>query len=203
MAEQNKKDIHEQQTDAFVSLLTRRGILGEQEIDNARLREARKEKKRNAWHNTQLLLKSYRRMVWVFSSYPEEVLQELEEPFKSFDKMADRLELELTLNNKRLENRLEALTRSRLLLDRLNEALTVLRSEPARGERLYQLIYITYLSPEKLRLDDILYRLDISQRHYYRLREQAISILSIRLWSAPRAEVDFWLEILTLFENPR
>jgi len=187
MAEQNKKDIHEQQTDAFVSLLTRRGILGEQEIDNARLREARKEKKRNAWHNTQLLLKSYRRMVWVFSSYPEEVLQELE----------------LTLDNKRLENRLEALTRSRLLLDRLNEVLTVLRSEPARGERLYQLIYTTYLSPEKLRLDDILYRLDISQRHYYRLRDQAISILSIRLWSAPSAEVDFWLEVLTLFENPR
>lgn len=48
---------------------------------------------------------------------------------------------------------------------------------------------------------EILFRLDISQRHYYRLREQAISILSIRLWSAPNEDVDMWLDMLALFEN--
>ena len=208
MSRQDEGKLYEQQerrlleqSDAFISFLTRRGILGDQRIDNGKMRAARKEKKKKAYHNTQVLLKNYRKMIWIFSCYPEEILQELEEPFRNFDKMAERLDLELAIGNKRMENRLETAARSRLLLDRLNEAMAVLRKEPTRGEKLYQLIYTTYLAPEKLKLEEILFRLDLSQRHYYRLREQAISILSLRLWSAPSKDVDVWLELLTLFEH--
>lgn len=208
MSKQDEKKLYEQQenrilaqSDAFISLLTKRGILGDQKIDDEKVRAAQKEKKRNAYHNTQMLLKNYRKMVWVFSCYPEEILQELETPFENFDRMVDRLDLEMAIGNKRMESRLEAAARSRLLLDRFNEAMAVLRKEPTRGEKLYQLIYTAYLAPEKLKLEEILFRLDLSQRHYYRLREQAISILSIRLWSAPSEDVDVWLELLTLFEH--
>ena len=208
MSRQDEGKLYEQQerrlleqSDAFISFLTRRGILGDQRIDNGKMRAARKEKKKKAYHNTQVLLKNYRKMIWIFSCYPEEILQELEEPFRNFDKMAERLDLELAIGNKRMENRLETAARSRLLLDRFNEAMAVLRKEPTRGEKLYQLIYTTYLAPEKLKLEEILFRLDLSQRHYYRLREQAISILSLRLWSAPSKDVDVWLELLTLFEH--
>ncbi|MCM1508732.1 MAG: hypothetical protein NC177_16615 [Ruminococcus flavefaciens] len=208
MSKQDDKKLYEQQenkllaqSDAFISLLTKRGILEDHNIDDDKIRAAQKEKRKSAYHNTQMLLKHYRKMVWVFNCYPEEILQELEKPFESFDSMVDRLDLEMSIGNKRLEQRMETAAKSRLLLDRLNEALTVLRKEPNRGERLYNLIYTAYLSPEKLKLEEILYRLDISQRHYYRLREQAISILSIRLWSAPNEDVDMWLDMLTLFEN--
>lgn len=208
MSKQDGKKLYEQQenrilaqSDAFISLLTKRGILGDQKIDDEKVRAAQKEKKRTAYHNTQMLLKNYRKMVWVFSCYPEEILQELEAPFENFDRMVDRLDLEMAIGNKRMESRLEAAARSRLLLDRFNEAMAVLRKEPTRGEKLYQLIYTAYLAPEKLKLEEILFRLDLSQRHYYRLREQAISILSIRLWSAPSEDVDVWLELLTLFEH--
>lgn len=81
------------------------------------------------------------------------------------------------------------------------DALTVLKRKPDNGPKMYELIYQTYLAPEKLSHADLLYRLDISSRHYYRLRQQAITILSIRLWSAPSNEVDSWLEILTLLES--
>ena len=208
MSKQDEKKLYEQQenrilaqSDAFISLLTKRGILGDQKIDDEKMRAAQKEKKRTAYHNTQMLLKNYRKMVWVFSCYPEEILQELEAPFENFDRMVDRLDLEMAIGNKRMESRLEAAARSRLLLDRFNEAMAVLHKEPTRGEKLYQLIYTAYLAPEKLKLEEILFRLDLSQRHYYRLREQAISILSIRLWSAPSEDVDVWLELLTLFEH--
>lgn len=208
MSKQDDKKMYEQQeskllaqSDAFISLLTKRGILEDHNIDDDKIRAAQKEKRKSAYHNTQMLLKHYRKMVWVFNCYPEEILQELEKPFENFDNMVDRLDLEMSIGNKRLEQRMENAAKSRLLLDRLNEALTVLRKEPNRGERLYNLIYTAYLSPEKLKLEEILYRLDISQRHYYRLREQAISILSIRLWSAPNEDVDMWLDMLTLFEN--
>lgn len=44
-------------------------------------------------------------------------------------------------------------------------------------------------------------RLEMSSRNYYRLRQQAITILSIRLWSAPSTDVDFWLEMLEFLEK--
>lgn len=40
------------QSSAFINLLTKRGILEDREIDNDRIRQAQKEKKRNMYHNT-------------------------------------------------------------------------------------------------------------------------------------------------------
>jgi hypothetical protein len=68
------------------------------------------------------------------------------------------------------------------------------------GELMYQSLYLTYITPESLTHTEILYRLNISSRHYYRIRQQAINILSIRLWAAPAGELDAWLEVLTLLE---
>ena len=73
--------------------------------------------------------------------------------------------------------------------------------KPENGERLYELIYLTFIAPEKLSHKELLYRLNMSSRSYYRLREQAITILSIRLWAAPTTEADFWLDMLTLLES--
>ena len=40
-----------------------------------------------------------------------------------------------------------------------------------------------------------------ASRNFYRYRQQAISILSIRLWATAAPDVDFWLEMLTLLEG--
>ena len=40
------------QSDAFISLLTQRGILGDHQIDDEKIRSARQEKQRNTYHNT-------------------------------------------------------------------------------------------------------------------------------------------------------
>ena len=47
----------------------------------------------------------------------------------------------------------------------------------------------------------IQFLLNLSSRHYYRCREQAINILSLRLWSSPAKEVDFWLELLAVLDQ--
>jgi hypothetical protein len=90
--------------------------------------------------------------------------------------------------------------KSRLLLDRFNEALTVLREKPGNGELMYQIIFLTYITSEDFNHTAIIYKLKISSRHYYRIRQQAINILSIRLWATPAGELDAWLEVLTLLE---
>ena len=189
------------QSDAMIGLLTDRGILPDAGIDNEKVREARKEKQKNIYHNTLMLLQHYRTVVWLLECFPEDIASELDKPFEGLDTLLEQVDLEVSWGNRKLESRLEGIQKSRLLLDRVNEALTVLKKKPENGERLYKLIYLTYIAPERLSHNELLYRLDMSSRHYYRLRQQAITILSIRLWAAPDTEVDVWLDMLALIEG--
>ena len=73
-------DAHESlspQTEQFISLLERRGIVEDPEITSERVREAERELRRNMYHNTQRMLKDYRDIVWmaaVNSGNDQEVL---------------------------------------------------------------------------------------------------------------------------------
>ena len=198
--EQQEDQIRDK-SDAFLSFLTDRGILGDQRIDDERIRNARQTKQRNTYHNTMMLLKNYRTIAWMLECFPDNVAEELDRPFEELDELIDNVDLEISMGNRKLESRMEGVQKSRILLDRVNEALTVLRKKPENGELLYNLIYQTFITPERLSLTEILYRVDLSPRHYYRLRSQAITILSIRLWAAPAKDIDFWLEMLTLLEE--
>ena len=64
-----------------------------------------------------------------------------------------------------------------------------------------ELIHLAYIAPEQLTLNEKLFRLNLSSRQYYRLHDQAVNILSLRLWAAPSKGLDSWLELLTLLEN--
>lgn len=191
-----KTDIAKQS--AIFNLLTDRGIVEDQTIQDEKLRATQQKKRQNLFHNTELLLKHYKNIAWMLECFPETVAEELEQPFENIDKMIESLDFEMAIGNRKLENRLENIRKTRLMLDRVNDALTVLKKKPEDGERLYDLIYLTYIAPESLNHNEILYRLNLSSRHYYRLREQAINILSIRLWSAPNKDIEFWLELISI-----
>lgn len=165
-----------------------------------KLQDIQKRQKEKCYHNTQLLLRHYRNIAWMLECFPEQIAQEVDCPFEQLDTLIDRLDVEMAYGNKRLENRMNTIRQSRLLLDRINEALTVLRKKPSDGELLYELIYLTYIAPEVLTHMQILYRLNISTRQYYRLRERAIEVLSLRLWAAPSTEIGFWFELLAGME---
>ena len=189
------------QSAAFLQMLTKRGLLADSEIDNDKIRQAQKAKKRQTYHNTEMLLHHYRSIVWALECFPSAVEEELDRPFGTLDALLNYLDVELSLENRKLESRLESIRKSRLLLDRLNEAMSILKKKPGNGEKMYELIYLTYIAPQKLSHTDLVKQLEISTRHYYRLRSQAIGIISLRLWSVPAAEMDAWLEILTLLEE--
>lgn len=198
--EQQEAQIAER-SQAFINLLTQRGILANPKVTDEKIRTARQKKYRDSYHNTLLLLQNYRTLVWVMECFPETVAEELDRPFSDVDELLEQMDLQLAMGNRKLENQLEGAKKSRLLLDRVNDALTVLKHKPGNGKKLYRLIYLTYIAPEQLSHTELLYRLDMSSRHYYRLRQQAITILSIRLWSAPSVEVDLWLDMLSFLEE--
>lgn len=189
------------QTEQLIALLERRGIVEDPSIVNEKARHAEQALRRNMYHNTQMMLKHYRDIVWALECFPEQVAEELDRPLKDLDALLSMVDTQLAMGNTRLEHRMLSIKQSRLLLDRINDALTVLRQKPGNGEMMYNIIFQTFVTPDKLTHQEILYRLDISDRHYYRLRQQAVNILSIRLWTAPVGCLDAWLEILTLLEG--
>ena len=158
-------------SDAVIQLLTQRGILANNQIKDPRIRQAQQEKQRRMYHNTQLLLEQYRNIAWALECFPDTVAEELDHPLGDLDSLLGKMDVEMSLGNQKLESRLESIKKSRLLLDRVNEALTVLKKKPDNGPKMYELIYQTYLAPEKLSHADLLYRLYISSRHYYRVRQ--------------------------------
>ena len=51
-------------------LLERRGIVANPDIPNAKARQAEQELRRNMYHNTQVMLKHYRDIVWALECFP-------------------------------------------------------------------------------------------------------------------------------------
>lgn len=184
------------QSQALLALLTAQGLLEDDSIQDETRRKAQRERLQKLYHNTQVLLSHYRDIAWALECFPETVAQELDEPFDKLDTLLDRMDAEAGMGNRKLESRVESLRKSRLLLDRVNEALTILRKKPGNGARLYELIYLSYIAPEKLSHTDLLFRLDLSSRQFYRLRDQAIDVIAVRLWAVPVGEMDLLLGVV-------
>ena len=184
--------------EAVLSFLRERGILADESITPQQVEE---KKRKEAYHNTLLLLSNYRNILWQTDSELETIAAELNLPLQKLDAVLSRIDAESGMENRRLELRLERLAKTRQLLDRINDALTTLKYKPDNGPLLYDLIYLTYISEEKLHQTDVLYRLNISRRHYYRLKEQAINIISLRLWSVPSKNIDLWLDLVSMLSG--
>ena len=184
--------------EAVLSFLRDRGILTGDDVSPQQIVE---NKQKQAYHNTLLLLANYRNILWQTDSEMETIAAELELPLQNLDAVLSRIDAQIGMENRRLELRLERLAKTRQLLDRINDALTTLKRKPENGQLLYDLIYMTYIGEEKLLQTDVLFRLNISRRHYYRLKEQAVSIISLRLWSAPSSDLDLWLELVSMLSG--
>jgi hypothetical protein len=184
--------------EAVLSFLRERGILADESITPQQVEE---KKRKEAYHNTLLLLSNYRNILWQTDSELDTIAAELNLPLQKLDAVLSRIDAEIGMENRRLELRLERLAKTRQLLDRINDALTTLKYKPDNGPLLYDLIYLTYISEEKLHQTDVLYRLNISRRHYYRLKEQAVSIISLRLWSVPSSNIDLWLDLVSMLSS--
>ena len=184
--------------EAVLSFLRECGILADESITPQQVEE---KKRKEAYHNTLLLLSNYRSILWQTDSELDTIAAELNLPLQKLDAVLSRIDAEIGMENRRLELRLERLAKTRQFLDRINDALTTLKYKSDNGPLLYDLIYLTYISEEKLHQTDVLYRLNISRRHYYRLKEQAINIISLRLWSVPSKNIDRWLDLVSMLSG--
>lgn len=187
----------QEQSAAILKLLTQRGLLPDKQIRDEARRAALQKRQKDCYHNTVLLLKNYRTIAWMVECFPETIAEELERPFETVDKLLNEMEVAASFGNRKQDYRVATVAQTRMLIDRINEALTILKSKPDNGQKLFSLVYMTFIGPEKLSIQELLYRLDLSTRQYYRLKKEAITVLSLRLWTASDPIVDLWLDILS------
>ncbi len=137
----------------------------------------------------------------MLQSFPVHVAEELDSPLNELDSLLSQVSVQIGLDNQKLEYRLQGIKKARLMMDRLNEAIMILRQKPNGDELMYNVLYHTFISSEQTTIEAVQDKLKISPRHYYRICHQAINIISIRLWAAPEAELDSWLEVLSLLNS--
>ena len=183
-------------TEALTEILARRGIIDKNDTSGGVSQDRNDSFRKFAYHNTRLLLKNYRQIVWQSQLQTVQVAASLELPMENMDAILSRIDAEIGMNNRKVEARLEVLRRFRLMISQINEALSLLKQKPDNGEVLYELIYLTYIHPTVLKTNDIIERLTISRRHYFRLRKEATAIISTRLWGAPAPGLEIWMELL-------
>lgn len=88
------------QSASFVDFLTRKGVLEDHNIDNERVRKAKKDTAQRAYHNTEVLLSQYRLIIWVLECIPGELSDELEVPVHDIDALAEKIDIQTSLEKR-------------------------------------------------------------------------------------------------------
>ena len=184
-------------TEELVNILQSHGLLQSSQISNEKYREIHRKRTKKLFHNTELLLKKYRDLIWILNYYPKEIADELEIPFTNIKEFIKECDIEQTIGNSKLEGNLQSLAKTKSLIDRLNEAISAIKEKPEGGEKMYKIIYYTYICENMQNTQAICDNLAISESDYYRSRKKAIDLIGLRLWSTPN-EADVWLDLVTL-----
>jgi hypothetical protein len=142
-------------------------------------------------HNTYVLLKKYRDIVWSIELSVQKLQNDFEKEYgSSIENYLDTIYLAgAELSGSRLEYHSKCIDRSHQMIRLINQAIGVLRSKHKKGEAYYWILYYSFLSPQQLEdVQEIIDKLSphirrISYRSYYRKRQEAINELSTALWA--------------------
>ena len=180
------------QSASFVDFLTRKGVLEDHNIDNERVRKAKKDTAQRAYHNTEVLLSQYRLIIWVLECIPGELSDELEVPVHDIDALAEKIDIQTSLENARIESRVNAMMKTRYLVDRIHEALAVIRKKPGNGEDLYSVLYTTYLDPVERKHEEILKERKVLIADVYMKTHEEIEVIESFFEGAPADATPLW-----------
>jgi len=161
------------------------------------MRKNKKENEKNMskeeylYHNTEMLLKKYRDVVWSIEVAMTQTQMNFE--LEMDCGLGEFLELSYIagadLMGTQIQEQMRSLERNKKMLQMIEKAVEVLKASPVLGEEYYWILYYTYLSPKVYQsIDDIVDNVNnntnnfISKQTYFRHRKEAISKLSTILW---------------------
>ncbi len=142
------------------------------------------------FHDTWLLLRKYRDVVWGLELSVHQVKRRFQMEFGS--SIEDFLEsiyiAGVDFSDNGIQEQARSIEKSYQMLKLLENSVNIMRNKHKNGEMYYWLLYYSYLSPQQYQsVDEIIEMLkphisDISQRTFFRRRRNAIEALSSILW---------------------
>ena len=154
------------------------------------------EKENHEYHNTFLLLKKYRDVVWSLELSVKKIQSRFQiEMGSSIEDFLDSVYLAgVDFADSGVVEHTKSIGQSHKMLKLIEAAVDLLRNKHKNGEMYYWILYYAFLSPQQYKnADEIIEQLtphirDISYRTYYRKRREAIESLSCILWGYTEKE---------------
>ncbi len=142
------------------------------------------------YHNTELLLKHYRDVVWSLTVTVEQVKHDFHTEYgQDIDQFLDALYVAgAELNGTDIEQRAKSIARSNKMLKLVDNAVGTMREKNKMGEIYYRVIYYNYLAPQAFRSnEDIVDALredgfPMCRKTMTSYRAEAIECLGSLLW---------------------
>ena len=142
------------------------------------------------FHDTYLLLKKYRDVVWGLELSVPQVKRRFQmEVGSSIKDFLDSIYLAgVDFSDNGIEEQARSIEKSYQMLKLLETSVNIMRNKHKHGEMYYWLLYYSYLSPQQYRsVDEIIEMIrphvsDISERTFFRRRKNAVEALSSILW---------------------
>lgn len=142
------------------------------------------------FHDTYLLLKKYRDVVWGLELSAQQVKRRFQmEVGSSIEDFLESIYLAgVDFSDNGIEEQARSIEKSYQMLKLLEVSVNIMRNKHKHGEMYYWLLYYSYLSPQQYRsVDEIIEMIrphvsDISERTFFRRRKNAVEALSSILW---------------------
>ena len=142
------------------------------------------------FHDTYLLLKKYRDVVWGLELSVQQVKRRVQmEVGSSIEDFLESIYLAgVDFSDNGIEEQARSIEKSYQMLKLLEVSVNIMRNKHKHGEMYYWLLYYSYLSPQQYRsVDEIIEMIrphvsDISERTFFRRRKNAVEALSSILW---------------------
>ena len=142
------------------------------------------------FHDTYLLLKKYRDVVWGLELSVQQVKRRFQmEVGNSIEDFLESIYLAgVDFSDNGIEEQARSIEKSYQMLKLLETSVNIMRNKHKHGEMYYWLLYYSYLSPQQYRsVDEIIEMIrphvsDISERTFFRRRKNAVEALSSILW---------------------
>ena len=111
------------------------------------------------YHNTEMLLKKYRDVVWSIevATIQAQISFELEMDCRLDEFLEMSYEAGADLSGTQIQEQMRTLERNKKMLKMIDAAINILRKKQVRGEEYYWILYFTYISEKPCRSpEDIL-----------------------------------------------
>lgn len=132
---------------------------------------------------TKILLDNYRNIVWTMSFFAKNI--------------------DVAIDKQSLRGKIKAYPEVKSLLSYLGQILREISRKPDNGEDMYEIVNFYYINEHKMTSTEICNDLFISESHYYRLKKEAISLISEKMWNSSNPDSVAWRKFVEALNDTR